>query len=43
MHGMGGMMGGSGDADSQPQDAQQQPKKKKRFGIGDFIGGSIPH
>jgi hypothetical protein len=43
MHGMGGMMGASGDADAQPQDAQQPPKKKKRFGIGDLIGGAIPH
>jgi hypothetical protein len=43
MHGMSGMMGGSGDAEAQPQDTQQPPKKKKRFGIGDLIGGSIPH
>jgi hypothetical protein len=42
MHGMSGMMGAAGDEEAQRTDAQQQPKKK-RFGIGDLLGGSIPH
>jgi hypothetical protein len=40
-----GQMGGAGDEDAQanPQGQQpQQPRKKKRFGIGDLIGGAIP-
>ena len=41
MRGMGGMMGAADNG--APQDAQQQqPKKKKRFGIGDLLG-SVPH
>jgi hypothetical protein len=39
---MRGMMGGADDGAPQAQDAQQQPKKKKRFGIGDLLG-SVPH
>jgi hypothetical protein len=45
MRGMGGMMGASDD-EAAPQQGQQpqQPKKKKRgFGLGDLIGGAIPH
>ena len=46
MHGMGAMMGAgmsAGEADGQqPQPGQQQPKKKKKFGIGDLLGGAIP-
>ena len=49
MHGMGAMMGGgarmsAGEADGQqqPQPGQQPPKKKKKFGIGDLLGGAIP-
>jgi hypothetical protein len=46
MRGMGGMMGaGAGDGAAQAQGAQQQadqPKKKKRFGIGDLLG-TVPH
>ena len=40
MLGMGDMMGGA-NAGSQPARAQQQqPKKKKRFGLGDIIQGA---
>ena len=50
MHGMGAMMGGgamgagAGQAagDPQAQPAQQPPKKKKKFGIGDLLGGALP-
>ena len=47
MHGMAGMMGGgmaeNGAAPPPQQQAQQpQPQKKKRFGIGDLLGGAIP-
>jgi len=45
MRGMG-QMGAYGDGDqAQPQQQQpaQQPAKKKRFGIGDLLGGAIPH
>jgi hypothetical protein len=46
MHGMGGMMDGMGAADGgQQQDAQQQPVKKKKrgLGLGDLLGGAVPH
>jgi hypothetical protein len=52
MHGMAGMMGGGmaangagaeQQAPQQQQQAQQaQPQKKKRFGLGDLLGGAIP-
>jgi hypothetical protein len=45
MHGMGGMMGGAmtqGAPEQQPQAGQEPPKKKKKFGIGDLLGGSLP-
>jgi hypothetical protein len=45
MRGMGGMMGGGamGQAgEAQPPQGQEPPKKKKRFGIGDLLGGAIP-
>ena len=46
MHGMGAMMGGMGMPPAQsagdPQQAQQPPKKKKKFGIGDLLGGALP-
>jgi hypothetical protein len=49
MHGMGAMMGGMGGqgmnpnaATADPQQAQQPPKKKKKFGIGDLLGGALP-
>ena len=47
MHGMGAMMGGgagmgANPPDPQAQPGQQPPKKKKRFGIGDLLGGAIP-
>jgi hypothetical protein len=51
MYGLGGMMGGAmmgGPAMAQPGAAQQQqpgqqpPKKKKKFGIGDLLGGALP-
>jgi len=48
MHGMGGMMGGAGmgqaaaDQQQAPQ-GQEPPKKKKKFGIGDLLGGAVPH
>jgi len=42
MRGMG-QMGAYGDGDqAQPQQPVQQPAKKKRFGIGDLLGGAIP-
>jgi len=44
MRGMG-QMGAYGNGDqAQPQQEQpaQQPAKKKRFGIGDLLGGAIP-
>jgi hypothetical protein len=44
MHGMAAMMGGGmaqgGDAD-EPQ--QPQPKKRRGIGLGDLLGGAIPH
>jgi hypothetical protein len=45
MRGMGQMMGASenGEASMQQDQQAQQPKKKKRFGLGDLIGGAIPH
>ena len=47
MHGMGGMMGGGYGAGAaaqagEPQQPQEPPKKKKRFGIGDLLGGAVP-
>ena len=46
MHGMGAMMGGGAGMGANPPDPQAQrqqpPKKKKRFGIGDLLGGAIP-
>jgi hypothetical protein len=39
MRGMGGMMGEAGAGQSQQA---EQPRKKKRFGLGDLIGGAIP-
>jgi hypothetical protein len=38
------MMGGNGDGEAaaQPQQPQQQPAKKRRFGIGNIIGGALP-
>ena len=43
MRGMRGMMGAADDGSAQAPDAQeQQPKKKKRFGIGDLLG-AVPH
>lgn len=51
MHGLGGMMGGAmmggagmaqPGAGQQPQPVQQPPKKKKKFGIGDLLGGALP-
>jgi hypothetical protein len=42
MHGMSGMMGASGSDEAPQQSQPQQPAKKKRFGIGDLLGGSIP-
>jgi hypothetical protein len=43
MRGMGQMMGASDDgAAPHPAQQPQQPKKKKRFGLGDLIGGAIP-
>ena len=41
MRGMGGM-GGYGQQ-SEEQQPQGQPAKKRHFGIGDLIGGAIPH
>jgi hypothetical protein len=47
MHGMGAMMEGmgAGEADQAQQDPQQQPAKKKKrgLGLGDLLGGAIPH
>ena len=40
MRGMGGMMGASGGDAAAQQGQSQQPKKKKRFGIGDLIQGA---
>jgi hypothetical protein len=42
MRGMAGMMGASdgGAAPEQAQQPQQQPRKKKRFGLGDLIQGA---
>jgi hypothetical protein len=43
MRGMRGMMGAADDGSAPAPDAQQQqPKKKKRFGIGDLLG-AVPH
>jgi hypothetical protein len=46
MHGLGGMMGGamSEHAPEQEQQPGQEPpkKKKKGFGLGDLLGGSLP-
>ena len=47
MHGMGGMRGGAGmgQVAADPQQApqgQEPPKKKKKFGIGDLLGGALP-
>jgi hypothetical protein len=39
IRGMGGMMGGD---ESEAQQPQEQPKKKKRPGFGGLLGGSIP-
>jgi len=40
MRGMAGMMGDAGRDESTPSEpqTQQQPKKKKKFGLGDLIG-----
>jgi hypothetical protein len=40
MRGMAGMMGDAGGDESTPSEpqTQQQPKKKKKFGLGDLIG-----
>jgi hypothetical protein len=45
MRGMGGMMGGyqEGATPDQAQQPQQPKKKKRGFGLGDLIGGAIPH
>jgi hypothetical protein len=46
MHGMGQMMGGGYGGAAQAgeqQQPQEPPKKKKKFGIGDLLGGAIPH
>ena len=49
MRGMGDMMGGMGgmgadEADQAQEEPPQQPKKKKRgLGLGDLLGGAIPH
>ncbi len=40
MRGMGGMMGAA--ADGRTPEQAHQPKKKKKFGLGDLIGGAIP-
>jgi hypothetical protein len=42
MRGMGGMMGGYQEGAAPPQQGQQpqQPRKKKRFGLGDIIQGA---
>jgi hypothetical protein len=44
MRGMGQMMGAADEGQAPPQQGQQpqQPRKKKRFGLGDLIGGAIP-
>lgn len=43
MRGMSGMMGASGDGNSPPGQTQQpQQPKRKRFGLGDLLGGAIP-
>jgi len=43
MRGMSGMMGASSDGNSPPgQDQQPQQPKRKRFGLGDLLGGAIP-
>jgi hypothetical protein len=39
---MGQMMRGAPDGEARAQQEQQQPRKKKRFGIGDILGGAIP-
>jgi hypothetical protein len=46
---MGAMMGGKGGqgmnpnaAAADPQQPQQPPRKKKKFGIGDLLGGALP-
>jgi hypothetical protein len=43
MHGMGGGMGAGMSDDDQSASEDQQPKKKKRRGLGDLLGGAIPH
>ena len=40
MHGMGGMGAGGDEGDDQNAE-DQQPKKKKRRGLGDLLG--VPH
>jgi hypothetical protein len=44
MRGMSQMMGAGddGEAAQQPPAQQPQPRKKKRFGLGDVLGGAIP-
>jgi hypothetical protein len=46
MHGMGAMMGGAmseqAPEQQQPQPGQEPRKKKKKFGIGDLLGGALP-
>jgi hypothetical protein len=47
MHGMGAMMGGAmseqAPEQQQPQPGQEPRKKKKKgFGLGDLLGGSLP-
>jgi len=39
MHGMGGF----GDADSRSGQPARPAKKKKRFGLGDILNGTIPN
>jgi len=47
MRGMGDMMGGmgAGEADQAQQEPQQAPVKKKKrgLGLGDLLGGAVPH
>jgi hypothetical protein len=47
MHGMGAMMGGgvavAPGGEAQAGEAQQPKKKKRGFGLGDLLGGAIPH
>jgi hypothetical protein len=42
IRGMGEM--GAGDSEQmQTRQPEQPAKKKKRFGLGDLLGGAIPH